>query len=132
MKGTQTVFDGQPLAGRLRGTIQGYAKPDFDLPSLDTDFVDDEAKKFLALVKIQLVDSNLDLVGETFDTLTQSVVLSQFLALGDQRFPLRFESASPDFQLLAAAQKLLPLDEIRLVEISQSPALGSSAFNLTI
>jgi hypothetical protein len=43
MKGTQTVFGGQPLAGRLRGTIQGYAKPDFDLPSLDADFVDDEA-----------------------------------------------------------------------------------------
>ena len=43
MKGTQTVFVGQPLAGRLRGTIQGYAKPDFDLPSLDADFVDDEA-----------------------------------------------------------------------------------------
>jgi hypothetical protein len=84
------------------------------------------------LVEIQLVDSNLDLVGETFDTLTQSVLLSQFLALGDQRFPLRFESAAPDFQFLAAAQKLLPLDEIRLVEISQSPALGSSGFNLTI
>ncbi len=43
MKGTQTVFAGQPLAGRLRGTVQGYAKPDFDLPSLDADFVDDEA-----------------------------------------------------------------------------------------
>jgi hypothetical protein len=43
MKGTQTVFGGQPLAGRLRETIQGYAKPDFDLPSLDADFVDDEA-----------------------------------------------------------------------------------------
>jgi len=43
MKGTQTVFDGQPLAGRLRGAVQGYAKPDFDLPSLDADFVDDEA-----------------------------------------------------------------------------------------
>ena len=25
MKGTQTVFDGQPFAGRLRRTLQGYA-----------------------------------------------------------------------------------------------------------
>jgi hypothetical protein len=84
------------------------------------------------LVEIQLVDSNLDLVGEAFDTLTQSVLLSQFLTLGDQRLALRFESAAPQFQFLATAQKLLPLDEIRLVEISNSPALGSSGFDLAI
>jgi hypothetical protein len=84
------------------------------------------------LVEIQLVDSNLDLVGEAFDTLTQSVVLSQLLALGNQRLALRLKSAAPEFQFLAAAQKLLALDEIRLVQISQSPTLGGSGFNLTI
>jgi DNA replication protein DnaC len=43
MKGTQTVFVRQPLAGRLGRAVQGYAKPDFDLPSLDADFINDEA-----------------------------------------------------------------------------------------
>ena len=79
-----------------------------------------------------MVDSQLDLVGEAFDTLTQSVVLSQLLAFGNQRLALRLKSASPEFQFLAAAQKLFALDEIRLVQISQSPTLGSSGFNLAI
>ena len=43
MKGTQTVFIRQPLARRLRRTVQGYAKSDFDLPSLDAHFIYDEA-----------------------------------------------------------------------------------------
>jgi hypothetical protein len=43
MKGTQTVFAGHSVAGRLKVTIQGYTKSDFDLPCLDADFVDDEA-----------------------------------------------------------------------------------------
>jgi len=43
MKGTQTVFHGQLLPGRLRGGVQGYAKLDFDLPPLDGNFLDDKA-----------------------------------------------------------------------------------------
>jgi len=44
MKGTQTVFAGHSLSWWLRGrSVYGYAEPDFDLPSLDPDFIDNEA-----------------------------------------------------------------------------------------
>ncbi|MGH8634382.1 MAG: hypothetical protein ACRET7_09655 [Burkholderiales bacterium] len=79
-----------------------------------------------------MVDRGLDLVGKAFDTLTQSVLLRQFLTLGGQRLPLRVESASPGFHFLAATLKLLVLDETRLIEISQAPPLGSSRLELAI
>ena len=43
MKGTQTVFAGHSSGRRLRRAVQGYAQPDFDLPSLDPDLVYQEA-----------------------------------------------------------------------------------------
>jgi IstB-like ATP binding protein len=43
MKGTQTVFAGHSSGRRLRRAVQGYAEPDFDLPSLDPDLVDEQA-----------------------------------------------------------------------------------------
>jgi hypothetical protein len=50
----------------------------------------------------------------------------------NQRPPLGFESAAPQFQLLAAAPKLLRPDEIRLVEIGDSPTLGRDGVDLTV
>jgi hypothetical protein len=79
-----------------------------------------------------LVDCRFDLVGETLDAFTQSVVLRQLLSLGDQRLALRYQSVSPEIQFLAAAQKLRTLDEIALVQIGQSAALGSSGVDLAI
>jgi hypothetical protein len=66
------------------------------------------------LVEIQLVDRRFDLLGEALDTFTQSVVFRQLLSLDDQRLPLRFQSVSPERQVLAGAQKLRTLDEIAL------------------
>ena len=43
MEGTQTVSARHCLIGRLRGAVQGYSEPDFDLPSGDADFVNHEA-----------------------------------------------------------------------------------------
>jgi hypothetical protein len=70
MKGTQTVFAGHSLIRRLRRAIQGYSEPDFDLPSRDADFVNDEAQESLALAEIQSIDGGPYLVGETFDPLS--------------------------------------------------------------
>lgn len=84
------------------------------------------------MVEIQLVDRRCDLLGEALDTFTQSVVFRQLLSLGDQRLPLRFQSVSPERQFLAAAQKLRTLDEIALVQIGQSAALGSSGLDFAI
>jgi hypothetical protein len=86
----------------------------------------------LTLVEIQPVDGGPDLAGETFDSVSQPVLLRQLLALLDQRLPLRFDSAAPQFQFLTAAQEFFPLDEIRLVEIGQSSAFGCRGVDLAI
>jgi hypothetical protein len=57
----------------------------------------------LALVEVQSVDGGPDLVGEAFDPVSQPVLLSQLLALGDQRLSLRLERAAAQFQFLPAA-----------------------------
>src|SRR4051794_41068351 len=43
IKGTQTVFAGHSSGRRPGRLVQGYAEPDFDLPTFDPDFVDQEA-----------------------------------------------------------------------------------------
>ena len=132
MKGTQTVFAGQSRIWRLRGAVQGYAKPDFDLPSRDADVVDHEAQKFLALGEIQSMYGGPDPMGKAFDAVPQPVLLRQFLTLIKQGLPLRIEGAAPQFQLVAAAQKLFPLYETRLVEIGQAPALSGDGVELVV
>jgi hypothetical protein len=103
MKGTQTVFAGHSLIRRLRRAIQGYSESDFDLPSRDADFLDEEAQEFSTLVEIQSADCGPDCAGEAFDSGLQRVLSSQLLPLVDQRSPLRFESGAAQFQLLAPA-----------------------------
>ena len=63
MKGTQTVFAGHSLIRRLRRAIQGYSESDFDLPSRDADFLDEEAQEFSTLVEIQSADRVPDCAG---------------------------------------------------------------------
>ena len=79
-----------------------------------------------------MVDGPLNVVGEAFDTLTQPILLRQFVALSDQRLPLRFEGTLASFQFLAATLKLIVFDKSRLVEICKAPPLGSSQGNLAI
>ncbi len=55
MKGTQTVIAGHSFVRWSRGTIQGYSEPDFDLPSSDADFINDEAEELLPLVEVQSI-----------------------------------------------------------------------------
>src|SRR5215469_63377 len=103
MKGTQTVFAGHSLIRRLRRAIQGYSESDFDLPSRDADFLDEEAQEFSTLVELQSAARGPDCAGEAFDSGLQRVLSSQLLPLVDQRSPLRFESGAAQFQLLAPA-----------------------------
>ena len=132
MKGTQTVFARRSLVWRLRGTVQRYSESDFDRPTRDANVINDEAQEFLTLVEIQPVDGGPNLAGERIDPVSQPVLLSQLLALLDQRLPLRFDSAAAQFQFLTAAQQFFPLDEIRLVEIGQSSAFGCRGVDLAV
>jgi hypothetical protein len=58
----------------------------------------------LALLKIQIVDRSGDLLGKTCNTLSQSVLLTQFFAFMDERFTLGSECAPPRIQLLPPTQ----------------------------
>jgi hypothetical protein len=40
MEGTQTVFGGQTLAGRIGRIVQRDAKPEFNFPFLNADLLD--------------------------------------------------------------------------------------------
>ena len=132
MKGTQTVITGHSSVRWFRGAVQGYSEPDFDPPSGDADLVNDEAEELLPLVEVQSVDGGPDLVGEAFDSISQLVLLSQLLALVEQRSPLPLKRATTQFQFLATAFELFPLDETGLIEIDQSPAFSRHGVDLVI
>ena len=119
MKGTQTVFAGHPLIWWLRGAVQGYSEPNFDLPSRNADFVNEQAEELLPLVEIESVDGGRDLVSKAFNSFSQPVLLSQLFALVDQRSPLRLERAAAQFQFLTTTQQVIPIYEIGLIEIGQ-------------
>jgi hypothetical protein len=86
----------------------------------------------LALGEIQPIDGGSDPNGKAFDALPQPILVCQFVTLVSQCLPLRCEGAAPQFQFVTAAQKLFLLDEARLVEIGQAPALGGDGVDFSV
>lgn len=114
------------------GRVQGYSEPDFDMPTSDSDFLNDETEELLALVEVQLVDGGSDLVAEVLEPVSQIVLPRQLLALVEQCLPLPLKRAMAEFQFLATAQELILFDETCLVEIGQPPALTGRGIELVI
>ena len=86
----------------------------------------------MTLVEIQLIDGCPDSVSETLKALSQPIALSKLFALGDQCLSLFLDGTRPQFQFLAATQKLVRCDEICLIEISHAATFGDDRIELAV
>jgi hypothetical protein len=64
--------------------VEGDPEVDLDLPARDAHVVHDKAEELLALLEAEFVDANGGSASEVADSLLQSVVDGELLALRDQ------------------------------------------------
>ena len=94
--------------------------------------LDDEAQQLLPLLEVQLVDRGSDLLGKAGNSLTHSVLLTQFLSIFNQRSTLSLERPSPTVQFLSTMQEFALFYEAGLIQIRDASAFGANSVNLAL
>ena len=79
-----------------------------------------------------MVNGSANRRREADDPLAQSVLLRQFLALGDQGVALLFHALFTILHFLASAQQFITVDKGGLIKIGEAPPLGSHGVALAL
>lgn len=94
-----------------------------DVPALDFDVFEDEAKKLLALVEVERVERDEGPLGEVLDALREPVVLAQLRVLVGEGLAFTTKAVATGLELAGAMRELGLVDHTGLVEIGQTAPL---------
>jgi len=97
---------------------------DVDVPAADVDVVDEETDEPLALMEVECVDGAADPGGEVVDSLTETVVGGEFVALGGEGVAFGGHASVALGEFSAPALGLGEIEHASLVEVGQPPPLG--------
>jgi hypothetical protein len=111
--------------GRIVGWFlaKRYSQVDLDLPTGDSDLLDDEAQQTLTLVEVELIEAGGDACGEVAYTPPELIVAGQFPVTGLELVLLGLQTRPAAGDLAGSALQVGEGDEPGLVEVAEASAL---------